>query len=176
MLAQHRGKRVQPTGRNNRIVVEKNQDRAASEGGTTIATTNETDVGVVAQEANAGHGGERNRSGLRRRVIDDQNLVRTRRRVRLDALAAGIGQQRLAVHRQDNRNSGILAVDEREWADLRLRRERIACRGLESVFAGNPAHYPPPECARPLVAQYRDCKRKVTRQLSSRRPLRAEPG
>ena len=75
MLAQHCSKRLEPAGRNNRIVVEKNQDRAASERGTTIATTNETDVGVVAQEANAGHGGERNRSGLRRRIIDDQHLV-----------------------------------------------------------------------------------------------------
>ena len=53
MLAQHCSKRLEPAGRNNRIVVEKNQSRAASERGTTIATTNETDVGVVAQEANA---------------------------------------------------------------------------------------------------------------------------
>ena len=103
IAARIRVERVEPAGRDDRVVVEEHEALAARPRGAEVARRDEADVALGAHERHAGHRRKRLRQRLRRRVVDDDHLDVVVRDRRVQALEAGERRERLPVRGNDDR-------------------------------------------------------------------------
>ena len=166
--------RFEPTRRDDRVVVEEHDVLAARQLGAAIAGADEAQVRGVALEPHAGHGRQRRGHRLGRRVVDDDHLDHVVRRMRVQALEAGVREERLAVDRDHDRHPRRGRTVERERRNLLLDPEPRGRRGLEALFRLHLGAHALRQRPGALVAQDRNGHRRQLRQPEDSRSPRAK--